>query len=222
MKRLFACLLFLVILLNARATESCSYYIYVQMEYTQGSWIRADQLLKSNYRYLHPKLFEELFGSEDMDFVQAVFRHLRLENAHRYGFKSDLSLSRDTVVIQTAAEIPEFEAVKNELVASYLLNGFAALKWMRKDQIAIYGLKDISVPYMDLVMPRQKDSPDKRSPNHDSLAPQTDSSGGNEMDSREGHKSRTWSLFTWPLVFSVLLNFLLFMFIVFKKPNPKS
>jgi hypothetical protein len=156
MRRILTILLFLTIGQNCFATDWAWYYIYVQTDYMQGPWTRTDVLNKSgSYKYLHPKQYEELFGSERIDLVNAIFSHLRkeTENPKLYKFKYSLSLLSDTVVIQTKEAIVDLNAIKNELTASFTLNNFIAVKIIQPDKTTLYQLKDISIPYMDLVFP---------------------------------------------------------------------
>lgn len=152
MKRISILLLFFLIGQRCFATEWAWYYVYVQTEYLQGPWKRTDLLYESKqYVYLHPIQCEELFGSESSDLANAIFSRLKEENPERYAFPSKLSLVNDTVVVSTKEIIPELEAVKNELTASFILNNFEAVKIVQGNQSNLYLLKDISVPYMDLV-----------------------------------------------------------------------
>lgn len=154
MKRIFTMIFFLTIGKVCFATEWAVYYIYVQTEYTQGPWIRTKILDKSGgYKYLYPKRHEELFGSEAIELANAIYSHLKKETEHPelYKFQCSLSLLADTVVIQTEEVLPDLNAIKNELTASFTLNSFAAVKIIQHNKKIVYQLKDISIPYMDLV-----------------------------------------------------------------------
>ncbi len=158
MKRLPAIIFFLIIGQSIFATDWFTYFIYVQKEYIQGAWIREDILERSTgYNYLEPKQFEELFNisGDGIDMANAILSHLKEENPERYKFKCDLSVSKDTIIIQTNDTITDFDAVKNELTASYIINSFTAVKIIQQNRIGVYLLKDITVPYMDLVLPNQ-------------------------------------------------------------------
>ena len=86
-----------------------------------------------------------------MDVANAILSHLKEETPKRYNFKCTLSLSGDTAVIQTKDAIKDFDAVMNELTASYTLNSFAAVRIIQHNKSSLFRLGDISVPYMDLV-----------------------------------------------------------------------
>ena len=125
----------------------------------QGPWSKTYILDKSGYKYLHPKQFEELFGTEKEELATAILTHLQKENPDRYKFNCNLSLSADTVVIQTKDAIADLEAVKNELTASFTLNSFPAVILIQPNRTTLLQLKDVTVPYMDLVFPTQTTSP---------------------------------------------------------------
>jgi hypothetical protein len=154
MKRILVVFLFLICSKNIFATEILSYYIYIQTEYSQGPWLRTDVLDKlGSYNYLYIKEFEELFGSEKIDVANSIFMHLKkeTESPKLYKFKCDLSLLSDTVIIQTKDSVSNFILIKDELIASFIFNNFIAVKMIVNGQATIYSLKDISIPYFDLV-----------------------------------------------------------------------
>ncbi|MET0393800.1 MAG: hypothetical protein ABW019_11700 [Chitinophagaceae bacterium] len=197
---------------SSLATEWAWYYIYVQKEYIQGPWTRADLLGKrDDYAYLHPQPFEELFGSEQQDLVNAIFRHLREETPERYTFRSSLSVSVDTVVIRTEDSIPDFDAVKNELVASFVLNNFAAVKIIQPGKVSLYRLGDLTVPYMDLVLPATGQA------HQSSDNVQIDTAALNPAIETTPEKPEK-KLPVW-LILSVGLNLVLIMFLLLRKRN---
>ena len=127
----------------------------------QGPWTRTNILDKSgSYQYLHPKLFEELFSisGNGEDIANAIIYHLQKETPDRYKFNYVLSIISDTVIIQTNDSIADFEAVKNELTASYALNNFAAINIIQFGKPNLFRLNDVTVPYMDLVFPTNEES----------------------------------------------------------------
>jgi hypothetical protein len=158
MRRLLSIIFFTIIGQSAFAKDWFSYYIYIQKEYIQGPWLRTDILDKTgNYTYLQPKQFEELFSisGDGQEIADAILAHLKKETPGRYKFKYTLSISKDTVIIKTQDTISDFEAVKNELTASFTLNSFSAVKITQCSKAKIFLLKDITVPYMDLIFPNQ-------------------------------------------------------------------
>jgi hypothetical protein len=155
MKHIITIFVFLIIQSNSFATEWNWYYIYIQTEYTQGSWLRADHLDRSDYKYLETKQFEELFGSEGDGLAEAIVNHLKHETPGRYKFKYAISVVKDTVYINTPDSIADFDAVKNELTASLIMNNFNKVTIIQKGIASSFHLEDISVPYMDLVFPEK-------------------------------------------------------------------
>lgn len=156
MRRLLIIFFLTTIGQTAFATDWFWYYIYVQTEYIQGPWTRTNILDKSgSYTYLQPKQFEELFSisGDGQDIAEAIFTHLKKETPSRYKFSYILSISKDTVIIKTKDTIADFDAVKNELTASFTLNNFHAVKIIQRNKTNLFVIEDITVPYMDLVFP---------------------------------------------------------------------
>lgn len=205
MKKIFFFLLLAPVMAkDVFATEWATYYIYVQKDYLQGPWKRADWLGQlDSYQYLHPQQFEELFGSEPISLASSIFSHLREETPERYAFQSTLTISGDTVIIQTPGSVADFDAVKNELTASFVLNNFSVVKIIRQGKAALYGLKDITVPYMDLVFPGGKETLLFRP---DSITADTAASGAPAQPAVKGQPGNKLSA---GLIVSVIMNILL-------------
>lgn len=211
-KAVFFLLFFFIVAQKSVATEWLTYYVYVQKEYLQGPWKRADLLGQDSYAYLHAQQYEELFGSEPVSLANAILKHLREETPERYTFQSTLVATGDTVVIQTRDTITDFEAVRNELVASLLLNNFSTVKIIQPGSAAFYGLQDISVPYMDLVFPSGREVPLMQSP--DSL--QSDINTSARQSPPAAGKSPGNKLSLW-LILSVIINILLVVLLLRKR-----
>ncbi len=151
-KLLFA-LLFLLSL-SCSATEWCNYYVYVESEYMQGPWTREDVIFKySHGKYLHPVLCEDLFGSDKTELIIAVLGHLKKESENRYNFKYTVAEMGDTAFIQTKDPIPGFESIRNELIASLLLNNYKVLLIKQAGIEHTYVFSDLGLPFMDLCLP---------------------------------------------------------------------
>jgi hypothetical protein len=153
MKKIFI-LFFLSFKQSCFATDWSWFYVYVQTSYPQGPWSRTNVLNEYGYyKYLQPKLHEELFGSEPISLAQAIFNNLKTESESKTLYKQSflLSVVTDTVFIECKNKIVKFDSIKNEILASFLLNSFKAVKVIQPDSSNIYVLKDISIPYMDLV-----------------------------------------------------------------------
>jgi hypothetical protein len=172
MKQLLTFLFCLTIGQSAFATEWCWFYVYVQRDYIQGPWTRAAILDESgSNQYLHPKQVKELlsFSANGADLANAILKHLKKETPERYEFNCNVFISGDTVIIRTNNLIADFDAVKNELTASFTLNNFNSVKIIQFGKTDLFQLKDITVPYMDLVFPinagsqtsREHDTPPK-------------------------------------------------------------
>lgn len=185
----------------------------------QGPWTRTDVLDKSgSYKYLHPKNYEELFGFEGIDLANAIFSHLQkeTENPKLYKFKYSLSLSSDTVVIQTRETIADLDANKDELTASFTLNSFIAVKIIQPDKTTVYELKDISIPYMDLVFPLSSTvKPDtltaENAENRKSDTLTSASTTAGSTDEQPENKISTW------LIISIIINLVLTVLLIRRK-----
>ena len=155
MKYLIATILLLTIKLGSFATEWDLYYIYIQRDYIEGTWLRADLLDKSDYKYLHPKQFGGYYGMQGDGLAEDIVTHLKEETPNRYKFQYNISVLKDTVIINTTDSIADFDAVKNELTASFIMNNFNTVTIIQKGKALSFHLEDISVPYMDLVFPKK-------------------------------------------------------------------
>ena len=218
MKRILPILFFLTIAQNCFATEWAWYYVYVQTEYVQGPWTRTTVFDKfENYKYLSAKPCEDLFGSESIDMVTAILGHLQKESEHPalYKFKYDLSVVADTVVIKTGGAIPDFNEIKNELIASFTLNSFAAVRFIQGGKTTMYKLEDISIPYMDLVAGAREQSvtTEKRA---EVEIQQTDTATITTRPQVSRDKDQGNPLFFW-LILSAIINLLLIVLLVRKK-----
>ena len=153
MKKLLLIIIFSVISTFCFATDWLTYYVYVQTTYLDGPWTRSDLLYKSDYQYLFPVKKEGLFGTVQEDIANAIMSDLKTASPKRYTFNYTLTLVSDTVILTTNDSIKEAAVVKNELIASFILNHFAAVKLIQKGVVQIFQLKDLTVPLMDLVFP---------------------------------------------------------------------
>lgn len=212
MRQLFTIIFLLIIGQGAFATEWFTYFIYVQKEYIQGPWIRAGILDKSG-SYLEPKQFDELFSisGDGLDIANAILSHLKEETPERYKFEYTLTISRDTIVIKITDTIRDFDAVKNELTASYILNNFGAVKIIQQNRAGIYLLKNVTVPYMDLVLPAQTTAQTQINSGPDNTRNDT-STSARKNQSLPIEKSKA-SVSIW-LMISLAINLLLFILLV--------
>jgi len=203
-------LIFFIFGQHCYATNEGWFYIYKETEYPQGPWTRTNILEQSgSYKYLEPKQFEELLGSEKNQLANSIFFHLQkeTESPNLYKFKNSLSVSFDTVILQSNEIITDFEKIKNELVASFTLNNFTAIKVIQGKTIRIYKLSDITIPYMDLVyysnQSLSKNVDNKNDSTSIKMTQKTDNSSKNK--------------FSTLLILSLGLNIIFITFIMLKR-----
>lgn len=155
MKKLILAALLTLFSYHCFATETFQYYIYVQTTYSQGFWARANLLKGVDQFYLANKQYEDLFRltGDGEDVAKAIVQHLKEEKPMRYNFSFTIKIEDNVVVFSTKSQISDFDAVKNELTVSFILNNFRAVKIVQGKNSKIYYLKDVSIPYMDLVLP---------------------------------------------------------------------
>ena len=212
MRRLLTIIFLIIAGQRALATEWFTYFIYVQKEYIQGPWIRVNILDKSG-SYLEPKQFDELFSisGDGLDMAIAILSHLKEETSERYKFKHTLTISKDTIIIQTNDTISDFDAVKNELTASYILNNFTAVRIIQHNRTGIYLLKDITVPYMDLVLPAQTSTKTQTDVNPDNSRNDSLTSAQKDQPLKIGQAKNRVSI--W-LIISLAMNLLLLILFI--------
>jgi hypothetical protein len=156
MKIIFT-ILTLIISLGANATNWLTYYVYFETEYIQGTWTRTDILEKSEYKYLAPEAFEDLFGSENEDLVNKMISRLKKKNPKMYNWSYDLTIQDDTVILTPNGKIEQWATVKNEMTATLMLNNFKAVTFDFGDTQETLTLADLTLPYFDLIETKNKD-----------------------------------------------------------------
>ncbi|MBT30250.1 MAG: hypothetical protein CMO01_11370 [Thalassobius sp.] len=147
--------------LNVSASTWETYYVYYETDYSQGPWSRTTILNQSDYKFLAPVMFEDLFGSIKSGFVYKVIERLRDKKPKLYQWKYELECLGDTVIFKSGDQITSFNTVKNEIVSSLALNGSKVVIFDLEDRKESFSLNDVSLPYLDLVMPNQKNSQQK-------------------------------------------------------------
>lgn len=150
MRTILLIVFLLLLKMQSFSTEWASFYVYTENDYVQGPWSRASVFSGSSYIYLHPTLCEELLGSGDEQLTGAIIKHLKKLEPEKFNFKCKISVQGDTVVLETQADVTP---VKNELIASFTLNNYAALRIKSGPHSQLYTLKDLTIPYMDLQAP---------------------------------------------------------------------
>ena len=200
------CILFLFQVLQAGATHWLTYYVYYETEYTQGPWSGSALLYRSDYRYLAPREYTDLFGTEPTDLVEKMLQRLGEIHPEAYTWSYELELHGDTVVFNTLRLPSAWERVRNEVTATLTLNGFKAVAFQLTDTTMTATLADLTLPYFDLVEPQRITSVTRK----DALAPEAPAQGtspADELQVKEGDGSHG-PMPAW-LVLSLLLNLIL-------------
>lgn len=148
-KILFLLLLFVSI--NATATHWLSYYVYSETQYLQGPWARTEVLSQSDYRYLAPHYYQDLFGTVEEDLVNKMISRLKELKPEVYHWDYHLSIHKDTVRLHISEQPQHFETIQNEITATLLLNDFDAITFDINDHKETLTLEDLTLPYFDLV-----------------------------------------------------------------------
>lgn len=144
----------LILSINVSATHTLSYYVYYETEYVQGPWLRTNILDESDYRYLQAEMYEDLFGTVNVDLVEKLLSRLKDRKPDVYNWKYDLSFIGDTVVITSKSQIAKLSTIQNEITATLLFNNFKAVKYVLNGKTQIFDLSNLTLPYFDLVSGR--------------------------------------------------------------------
>tara|TARA_R110002050_G_scaffold194902_3_gene329739 strand:- start:10804 stop:11451 length:648 start_codon:yes stop_codon:yes gene_type:complete len=214
--KLFLTILILIISLSANATEWATYYVYFETEYIQGPWTRTDILEKSEYKYLAPKSFEDLFGSEDVDLINTMISRLKKNNPKVYDWTYDLTVQNDTVILTPKGQITQIETVKNEVTATLTLNNFKAVKFNFENGQETLTLNDLTLPFFDLVEVKKEIIPE--------VIPITKPDNLNSIENIQTSDKPTKennSLTIW-LVISCILNAGLLVLFILKRKNKST
>lgn len=150
MKSIFTIFTF-IISLNVYATHWLTYFVYFEDDYVQGPWTRADELKSSDYKYLSVETYEDLFGSEEADFVNKVVSKLKEKKPELYSWTYDLSFENNRVIFSMNNPPENLETIKNEVTASFIFNNYEAVVFNIGNQSDTLTIKDLTIPYFDLV-----------------------------------------------------------------------
>jgi hypothetical protein len=156
MKKIFFAVL-ISVTVNAFGTNWMTFHTYHEIEYLQGPWLRTNILENSDYRYLYPEIHEELLGSDNEMFGRTLLKYLKEKKPKVYPGEFQVQIKNDTVVIALIDSSENFELIKNEIVATFTLNGFNAVNLTFKNTSKHYTLQDVSVPYFDIHAKGQKE-----------------------------------------------------------------
>jgi hypothetical protein len=154
-KRILIVVVFLTSL-NAQATHWLTYYIYLETEYIQGPWQRIDILEESNYKYLAPKAYENLFGSIPNDMVKTMIENLRENKPNIYNWNYEIDVHGDSVILIVNDKIAHYVTIKNEITATLTLNGFSGVTFRTPNQVETMTLDDLTLPYFDLIIAEKR------------------------------------------------------------------
>jgi hypothetical protein len=152
MRRLLAILLLFQVV-EAGATHWLTYYVYVETEYAQGPWWGTRLLDRSDYRYLVPREYTDLFGTESLDLALKMMQRLGETDPEAYDWQVEIDLQGDTAVLMIDQPVPQWERVRNEVTATLTMNGFRAVLFSLADTMVVSTLHDLTLPYFDLVEP---------------------------------------------------------------------
>jgi hypothetical protein len=158
MKQFFCAIIgFLTSISAALATETNWYYTYHQTNYIQSTWVRSN-LIEPSMVYLHAQLNEDNISLSYLpDFVEKALKKLKEVNSPRYqGLKIQVAEHETNQVLNLKFnKFPtEYEAIKNELVATFCINGYTSVELVTPKGLKRYTLKDVTVPYLDLRTPK--------------------------------------------------------------------
>lgn len=162
MKYIIAFLL-LIFSVKAQAAHCFTFYVYYETEYIQGPWSKTDILDQSNYKYLTVEKHEKLLGTVDEDLVDTLIATLKENKPELYNWNYDLKIQQDLVEITIHEIIENPETIKNELIATILLNNFDKLKLNYNQKSETLTLEDLTLPYMDLVFYQSQEDTDETS-----------------------------------------------------------
>lgn len=151
MKYLLLSIVMITLRLNVLATEWCTYYVYYEAEYLQGTWTRAGLVEGSDYKYLAVQVFEDLFGSDDEQMARKFLSRLQEKNPELYNWQYELAVAGDTVIISSDITPGHEETIKNEITATFTFNNFQAVTFNFAGRSETRTNQDLTIPYFDLV-----------------------------------------------------------------------
>lgn len=186
--------LFFIFSVKAQAAHWFTFYVYFETEYIQGPWSKTDVLDQSNYKYLTVEKHEKLLGTVDEDLVDTLIATLKENKPELYNWNYDLKIQQDLVEITIHEIIENPETIKNELIATILLNNFDKLKLNYNQKSETLTLEDLTLPYMDLVFYQSQEDADETSTVEEIL------------EAREETSSDESSSLNYWLIASVILN----------------
>lgn len=152
----FLLVLNMILCFNVNATHWATYFVYIETEHVQGPWCRMEMLESSDYKYLSPKQYEDLFGSEPEDMARTMISHLAENKPELYNWEYKLKVNGDTVIISIEEDIKKIETILNEITLTLTLNSFSAVTFQLPGSARTMILNDIKIPFLDLVINEHK------------------------------------------------------------------
>lgn len=146
----FLTLLFLLLTTPLSSTIWMDYIVYFEREDFMNGYDNRDLY----NRYLFPKKFSDLGYSKDY-LVSFVLEKLEKDKPEIYKwiFDCKFNIEQQQVTIEISQKLSksQFKTVKNELVTSLIFNEFERVIFKLDKKYVVVTLKDINVPYFDLV-----------------------------------------------------------------------
>lgn len=143
--------LLLTFTLSLKATHTLTYYVYIETEYTQGPWTRAGLLDASQYKYLAPVVYDDLFGSDETELINKLLFRLKEKNPDSYNWSYSIQVQGDTVLITPKGVLNNIETIKNEITATLCFNNYKAVGININGQAQVLTINDLTLPFFDLV-----------------------------------------------------------------------
>jgi hypothetical protein len=214
---------------DAGATHWLTYYVYVETQYVQGPWARTGLLSGSDYRYLAPRIYEDLFGTIRDELAAKMLGRLKEEKPELYDWDYNLLIDGDTVCLEPVGPFKMSETVMNEVTATMTINSFAAVSFRLSGGTQLFTLADLTLPYFDLVRPQTnvEATASPKAGDKATVSQQTSEEAtiGPEVNGEAPARAepapdipvnnRNNSLIAW-LLLSVLLNLTLLLFLILK------
>lgn len=192
---------------NANATHWLTYYVYHETEYDQGPWIGVAIIENTNYKYLVPVAYSEMFGSENIEIAKKIVFRLKEKKPEIYNFEYEIAEKENEITLTIKEEIKENQIVKNEIITSLINNGFTKVifRFLNKEEVCT--IKNVTLPYFKLQYNKNKASNSIKtlfSINKNKKTLKT-----NKNNLRKEDTNRFW--FVLSLLFNILLILLIFV-----------
>lgn len=205
-KKLFI-LFLLFFTFNANATHWLTYYVYHETEYDQGPWIGVTIIENTNYKYLVPVAYSDMFGSENIEIAKKIVFRLKEKKPEIYNFEYEIAEKENEIILTINEEIKENQIVKNEIITSLINNGFTKVifRFLKKEEVCT--IKNVTLPYFKLQYNKNKASNSSKTSSYINKNKKTLKTNKNNLKKED--TNRFW--FVLSLLFNVLLILLIFV-----------